>query len=290
MRRTDKKFTKLRARFLQYAGILFLLTFFSAIEIRFLINEGSFQRLGEPLIEQERFRSQQIGQELSTYLKTAEDPGLHVALYWMASDFGAGEFPGGFTVESFQKQDQIWSGRKGWDSFLASCRSIWNDAVYFPVPEPSNDAAAGISYVDSWMYDRSYGGDRKHEGTDLMALEDQRGYYPVVSMTDGIVRHKGWLEQGGWRIGITAPGGAYFYYAHLDSYAQLEEGDSVKAGDLLGFMGDTGYGKEEGTKGNFPVHLHLGIYLNEGEDEVSVNPYWILRTLEDRKIKCVYSR
>ena len=43
------------------------------------------------------------------------------------------------------------------------------------------------------------------------------GYYPVVSMTDGVVTEKGWLEKGGWRIGITAPTGAYFYYAHLDS-------------------------------------------------------------------------
>ena len=71
------------------------------------------------------------------------------------------------------------------------------------------------------------------------------------------------------RIGITAPTGAYFYYAHLDSYAELEKGDPVKAGDLLGYMGDSGYG-EEGTTGEFPVHLHLGIYLKEGTEEISV--------------------
>ena len=62
-------------------------------------------------------------------------------------------------------------------------------------------------------------------------------------------------------MGILAPGGAYFYYAHLDSYADLKEGDPVKAGDFLGYMGDSGYG-EEGTTGKFPVHLHVGIYLN----------------------------
>ena len=77
------------------------------------------------------------------------------------------------------------------------------------------------------------------------------GYYPVVSMTDGIVESKGWLELGGCRLGIRAPHGAYFYYAHLDSYADIEEGDTINAGDLLGFMGDTGYGTEEGTRGNF---------------------------------------
>ena len=48
---------------------------------------------------------------------------------------------------------------------------------------------------------------------------------------------------------------------HLDSYADIEEGDTIQAGDLLGYMGDTGYSKTEGTTGNFPVHLHVGIYL-----------------------------
>ena len=44
-----------------------------------------------------------------------------------------------------------------------------------------------------------------------MAEKNTPGYYPVVSMTDGVVTEKGWLEKGGWRIGITAPTGAYFY-------------------------------------------------------------------------------
>ena len=78
-----------------------------------------------------------------------------------------------------------------------------------------------------------------------MASVNERGLYPVVSMTDGTVRSKGWLELGGWRLGIETEQGAYFYYAHLDSYAQIEEGDAVKAGDLLGYMGDTGYSTVE---------------------------------------------
>lgn len=40
---------------------------------------------------------------------------------------------------------------------------------------------------------------------------------------------------------------------------RIKEGDQVQAGEMLGFMGDSGYG-EEGTTGQFPVHLHLGIY------------------------------
>ena len=58
-----------------------------------------------------------------------------------------------------------------------------------------------ISYVDSWMFERNYGGKRGHEGTDIMAEKNTPGYYPVVSMTDGVVTEKGWLEKGGWRMG-----------------------------------------------------------------------------------------
>ena len=73
--------------------------------------------------------------------------------------------------------------------------------------------------------------------------------------------------------------------AHLDSYADIEEGDQVKAGELLGYMGDTGYSKVEGTTGNFPVHLHLGIYLTLNGEEISVNPYAVLKMVEDRRIE-----
>ena len=77
----------------------------------------------------------------------------------------------------------------------------------------------------------------------------------------------GWLPLGGYRIGIRSPGGGYFYYAHLSSYAEdFSEGDKVKAGEILGFLGDTGYG-EEGTRGKFPPHLHLGIYISAKENE-----------------------
>ena len=59
----------------------------------------------------------------------------------------------------------------------------------------------------------------------------------------------------------------------------------MKAGQLLGFMGDTGYGTEEGTKGKFPVHLHMGIYLYENGEEISINPYPALRYVEEQKIR-----
>ncbi len=103
-------------------------------------------------------------------------------------------------------------------------------------------------------------------------------------MTDGAVEQVGWLPLGGYRIGIRSPQDGYFYYAHLDSYERaFRIGDKVQAGQVLGFMGNTGYGPE-GTKGQFSTHLHLGIYIRTGDcPELSVDPYWILRYLDGKK-------
>ena len=63
----------------------------------------------------------------------------------------------------------------------------------------------------------------------------------------------------------------------------------MAAGELLGFMGDSGYSEIEGTVGNFDVHLHFGIYLNDEENrEFSINSYAPLRYLKQRKKKCVF--
>ena len=169
--------------------------------------------------------------------------------------------------------------------YISEFKIVWNDVKYFPIPEIINRSDLSVHYSDTWMSERTYGGNRHHEGTDIMANKNQRGLYPIVSMTDGTVTNKGWLEKGGYRIGITAPSGAYFYYAHLESYSHIEVGDKIKAGDLLGFMGDSGYGKE-GTVGQFAVHLHLGIYVYLDGKEVSVNPYWVLRYIEKQRVKC----
>ncbi|MDF2907549.1 MAG: hypothetical protein K0R34_2870 [Herbinix sp.] len=161
-------------------------------------------------------------------------------------------------------------------------KAVLNDIEYFPIPRIEGDAK-DISFVDTWSELRSYGGKRRHEGTDIMANNNIRGFYPIISITEGVIEKKGWLEQGGYRIGIRSPSGGYFYYAHLAAYADgLKEGDSVLAGQLLGFMGDSGYGKE-GTVGQFDVHLHLGIYVETDSGELSVNPYHVLQLLESSR-------
>ena len=170
-------------------------------------------------------------------------------------------------------------------------RLILSDLKYFPIPE--NEAGEGaVSYVNSWGVPRTYGGDRTHEGTDIMAVEKERDYYPVVSVSDGMVEKKGWLELGGYRLGVRTESGLYVYYAHLSGYAEdIEEGTKVKAGQLLGFMGDTGYSKVEGTTGNFAVHLHFGLYMKTDHyEEISMNPYYVLKYLEKNKLKYSYEK
>lgn len=149
----------------------------------------------------------------------------------------------------------------------------------FPVrKDPEGQSYWG--YDDGYGEGRSYGGARKHEGIDIMSSSGERGQFMVQSVSDGVVEQLGWLELGGYRVGVRSPSGLYFYYAHLDSYAEgLQKGDRVCAGQLLGYMGDTGYGAE-GTRGKFAVHLHFGIYYTEDGREKSLNPFYLLRYRE----------
>jgi murein DD-endopeptidase MepM/ murein hydrolase activator NlpD len=119
-----------------------------------------------------------------------------------------------------------------------------------------------------------------------MTPDNIRGTYPVISVCDGTVTHIGWLELGGYRVGVVSDQGVYYYYAHLYRYDELiTEGCTVLAGQILGYAGDSGYG-EEGTTGQFDVHLHFGIYIQDEEgNEIAVNPYEVLQTLRNKVVR-----
>lgn len=158
-------------------------------------------------------------------------------------------------------------------------------SMYFPIATDGSIKET-LEFVDSYGFERTYGGDRSHEGCDIMTNNNIRGEYPVVAVCDGTIEQLGWLELGGYRIGLRSDTGVYYYYAHLYSYeAGLTQGDRVYAGQVIGYVGDTGYSKVEGTTGNFDVHLHFGIYLyNSKNEEYTVNPYYLLKKLEDSVI------
>ena len=144
----------------------------------------------------------------------------------------------------------------------------------FPVEE--KDAC---DFQDGYGDGRTYGGKRTHEGIDVMSRSGKRGELTVQSVSEGVVEKVGWLPLGGYRVGIRSPEGYYFYYAHMEKYAPgIREGQKIHAGQALGLMGDTGYGKE-GTRGKFPVHLHFGIYRRNHGSEESLNPYYLLKYL-----------
>lgn len=118
--------------------------------------------------------------------------------------------------------------------------------------------------TDTWGGARSQG--RTHEGIDIFA---PRGT-PIQATTQGIVSKVGENTLGGRVVMIIGPGGAGHYYAHLEDYADIAPNDWVNAGDIVGYVGDSGNAK--GT----PTHVHYGIYINGS----AVNPYPLLRKPE----------
>ncbi|WP_238020010.1 M23 family metallopeptidase [Oceanobacillus jordanicus] len=141
----------------------------------------------------------------------------------------------------------------------------------FPVSTDYN-----YSYRSTWGDRRGFGGLRIHEGTDIFA-----GYgTPVKSTTYGVIELMGWNLYGGWRIGIRDIYNIYHYYGHMSGYQDdIQVGQVVKPGDVLGSVGSTGYGPP-GTSGKFPPHLHYGMYKDNGYSEWSFDPYPFLKKWE----------
>lgn len=118
---------------------------------------------------------------------------------------------------------------------------------------------------DTWGASRSSG--RVHEGIDIMAVQGTK----VYSTTDGIISSLKDNQLGGKVIWIIGPQGSWHYYAHLSRHKRgLAEGDLVRKGDLIGYVGNTGNARYTAP------HLHYGLYLN-GRGRGAVNPYFYLR-------------
>lgn len=258
-----------------------------------LLEQLSFASLTERPEETVKFRNMAFDPRELTALKAdcAKMDADWIPLFAAAmldGDFFLGEAENSRDMEYLKMRVRGYERRnpEAFGRLCDSYRAVLSDLVYFPIPLSTRNEKAVVSFENSWMYERSFGGIRGHEGTDLMPSVPETDLYPVVSMTGGIVENVGWLTKGGYRIGIRSPHGGYFYYAHLSAYAkEFQKGDTVAAGELLGYMGNTGYG-EEGTTGMFDVHLHLGIYIRtEQYKERSVNPYWVLRFLEDSRLR-----
>jgi len=162
---------------------------------------------------------------------------------------------------------------------------LLDDTYSFPFSEATWYEPYGDSYgSDREWTESSYGSARSHEGIDIMAPKGT----PVYSVADGTINRIGWNTYGGWRVNITDNAGRYrMYYAHLSAYVPgLQVGGTIRAGQLIGFVGDTGYGGT-GTVGMFEPHLHFGLYKNS--DGKAVDPYYYLRYWEQNKVDSRFS-
>ena len=151
-------------------------------------------------------------------------------------------------------------------------------------------AGYGYSHCSDFGMSRSFGFARKHLGNDLMGGLGT----PIVAVEGGVVEAMGWNRYGGWRIGIRSfDSKRYYYYAHLQKdhpFAEgLKEGDIVQAGDLIGFMGRTGYSDRENVNNIETVHLHFGLQLvfdesqKECNSEIWIDVYDIVRLLSEHR-------
>lgn len=148
--------------------------------------------------------------------------------------------------------------------------------------------ASGYAYshYDDFGASRSYGYKRKYLGHDIFGNVGT----PVIAVESGTVEAIGWNRYGGWRIGIRSfDQKRYYYYAHLRKNHPYPEdlsiGHTVKAGDVIGYLGMTGYSTTENTNNIDTPHLHLGIQLifdssqKEGNGEIWIDCYEISKFL-----------
>ncbi len=161
--------------------------------------------------------------------------------------------------------------------------------VYSPI-----GASFAYSHYDDFGAQRTYGYSRPHLGHDMMAATGT----PVIAVEDGVVEAMGWNEYGGWRIGVRSfDKKRYYYYAHLRQnrpfHPDVAEGETVKAGQVIGYVGRTGYSKEENVNGIETSHLHIGMELvfdesqKESQNEIWIDMYAITKLLESHKSQVV---
>lgn len=187
-------------------------------------------------------------------------------------------------VDLFEWEDQQWEHITYADSSLMLSREFQEDKqvllriqpellanTYYSIslsltPVLINPVAGASNRSIGSFYgaDRD-GGRRSHEGVDIFAA---RGT-PIIAPTDGYVSRVGTNKLGGKVVWMRDRNrGHSYYFAHLDEQL-VQSGTSVKQGDTLGLVGNTGNARTT------PPHLHFGIYQRGSKD-----PIHFIRTLD----------
>ena len=181
-------------------------------------------------------------------------------------------------VGEYERQTKQEDGTVVWEK-------VYGLKAYSPI-------AKGFDYsdYDDFGATRSYGYSRPHLGHDMMG---QVGT-PIIAIESGYVEVLGWNQYGGWRIGIRSfDQKRYYYYAHLrQNYpyqSDLKEGDAVTAGQVIGYMGHTGYSTTENVNNIKTTHLHWGLELifdesqKESNNEIWIDCYQLSRFLRKHR-------
>lgn len=182
--------------------------------------------------------------------------------------------------------NELYGNNKYYKYYLESYNAIFSE--YVGEFEKNGDVSFGLktfhplangywyNHYDDFGNSRSFGFKRKHLGHDIFGSIGT----PIVAIEGGTIVELGWNRYGGWRIGIRSDDTLrYYYYAHLRKdkpFAQgIEKGAKVKAGQVIGYLGVTGYSNIENKNMNANPHLHLGIQLIFDESQVDGNEIWI---------------
>lgn len=199
--------------------------------------------------------------------------------YHEAYEAVLGEYVGEYMIqekESDESERLVWKEKYGLKAFSPIAKGY------------------GYSHYDDFGVSRSYGYKRRHLGHDMMGNIGT----PIIAVESGRIEALGWNQYGGWRIGIRSfDKKRYYYYAHLRKNhpypEELAVGQVVKAGDVIGYLGMTGYSSTENVNNIDTPHLHMGIQLifdesqKEGNSEIWIDCYEITQLLEKNRSSVV---
>ncbi len=200
----------------------------------------------------------------------------HYSYYLEAYTAILGEFVGHYQIQAIVDGQVVWQEKYGLKVFSPIAKNY------------------GFSHYDDFGAGRSYGYRRKHLGHDMMGAIGT----PIIAVESGVVETMGWNQYGGWRVGIRSlDTKRYYYYAHLRKnrpyHCDLKEGELVKAGDVIGYLGRSGYSKTENTNNITKNHLHFGLQIifdpsqKEGPSEIWIDVYAITCLLQKNRSEVV---
>ena len=144
-----------------------------------------------------------------------------------------------------------------------------------------------VDFWNSWGASRS--GGRRHQGIDIMSPRRTH----IVAVADGVIADMGWHRMSGYFIRVQHADGWMSVYMHLNNdrvgtddghggpwsafSLLLKEGDTVNAGEVIGYVGDSG--NAEGTR----PHTHFELR----DDGRKVNPHRYLVDAWDRQQRLI---